>query len=121
MQEVTSAKQMQTQLKAAFARKVEVEAAEHKPEVVVDAAAGVDRRMDLGEFTRACESLGFASLDVEGALKAFDTIDVDDTGYISFQQFQDFVLVEKVRVGVCVLVEKVRVGLSADGAQTRKS
>ena len=99
MQEVTSAKQMQAQLKAAFTRKVDPEAAEHKSDIAVDAAAGVDRRMDLGEFTRACESLGLASLDVDGVLKAFDAIDIDDTGYISFQQFQDFVLAEEV--GVC--------------------
>ena len=98
MQEVTTAKRMQAQLKAAFARKVDPEAAEHKSDIAIDAAAGVDRRMDLGEFTRACESLGLASLDVSGALKAFDAIDIDDRGYITFQQFQDFVLMEKVRV-----------------------
>ena len=98
MQEVTTAKRMQAQLKAAFARKFDPEAAEHKSDIAIDAAAGVDRGMDLGEFTRACESLGLASLDVSGALKAFDAIDIDDRGYITFQQFQDFVLMEKVRV-----------------------
>ena len=96
MEEVNDAKRMQQQLNDAFSRRAEV--LERQQEAVFDASAGVDRRMDLGEFTRACESLGFASLDVKGALNAFDAIDVDDIGYISFEKFQAFVLAEKVRL-----------------------
>ena len=53
------------------------------------AAAGSDKKMDLGEFTRACASMGMV-LDVAEALAAFDAIDIDHNDFVSFEEFQKF-------------------------------
>ena len=45
--------------------------------------------MDVGEFTRACAKLGI-SMDVTNALGVFDGFDVDDNGYITFEEFKNF-------------------------------
>ena len=51
--------------------------------------------MDLGEFIRACTSMGM-EIDVERALAQFDAIDTDCNDFVTFDEFQKFA--EEVRV-----------------------
>ena len=53
------------------------------------AAAGADKKMDLGEFIRACTSMGMG-IDVKEALAQFDAIDVDCNDFVTFDEFQKF-------------------------------